>query len=486
MNRADSDWHPGQERSILDPATTFNPFPAMPDTPDSRSWLTLARRLCLQYNTGWWLDRLNPLLVTLAILSATAIVLLRTFAMPLTSLWFLVPVGVLTLTALAGSYWWARRRFMRPAQALVRIEDRLGLCNALTCAAAGVGEWPQAKSPAGTDTPAGFRWRWGMTLLPVAASVAVVLLALLIPVTPVEATRPKPSQPSGWDQLEDYVETLKEQNIIEEKALEEVQEKIEELKSQPESEWFSHSSLEATDSLRQSLSHEIQNLGNEMATAERGLSTLENYSGQLSQEEREKVLNDYQQAVQGLNSGALPMNSAMRQALSQIDPSQLGSMELSSLSQEQLDQLKKALKEGSAACQKCAGSGEGLPTLGEGTGPGKSGNGQGQGQGQGEGPGNGGTSRGPGTAPLTFGDENKLGTKNLESLQNPDLSHVAPGELISVGETKFDLDKTPRGPQQAGAVTGVGQGGDAVWRESLVPAEREVLKKFFKKPATAK
>ncbi|MEZ5433062.1 MAG: hypothetical protein R3F31_18270 [Verrucomicrobiales bacterium] len=62
----------------------------------------------------------------------------------------------------------------------------------------------------------------------------------------------------------------------------------------------------------------------------------------------------------------------------------------------------------------------------------------------------------------------------------------APGELISVGETKFDLDKTPRGPQQAGAVTGVGQGGDAVWRESLVPAEREVLKKFFKKPETAK
>ncbi|HRX54043.1 MAG TPA: hypothetical protein P5016_06010, partial [Verrucomicrobiales bacterium] len=323
---------------------------------------------------------------------------------------------------------------------------------------------------------------WGMTLLPVAASLAVVLLALLIPVTPVEATRSTPSQPSGWDQLEDYVETLKDQNIIEEKALEEVQEKIEELKSQPESEWFSHSSLEATDSLRQSLSREIQNLGNEMATAERGLSTLENYSGQLSQEEREKVLNDYQQAVQGLNSGALPMNSAMRQALSQIDPSQLGAMPLNSLSQEQLDQLKKALKEGAAACQKCAGSGDGLPALEAGSGPGKSGNGQGQG----DGPGNGGISRGPGTAPLTFGDETKLGTKNLESLQNPDLSHVAPGELISVGETKFDLDKTPRGPQQAGAVTGVGQGGDAVWRESLVPAEREVLKKFFKKPETAK
>ncbi|MEZ5433059.1 MAG: hypothetical protein R3F31_18255 [Verrucomicrobiales bacterium] len=39
----------------------------MPDTPASRSRLTLARRLCLQYNTGWWLDRLNPLLVALAI-----------------------------------------------------------------------------------------------------------------------------------------------------------------------------------------------------------------------------------------------------------------------------------------------------------------------------------------------------------------------------------------------------------------------------------
>ncbi|MEZ5433061.1 MAG: hypothetical protein R3F31_18265 [Verrucomicrobiales bacterium] len=81
----------------------------------------------------------------------------------------------------------------------------------------------------------------------------------------------------------------------------------------------------------------------------------------MSQEEREKVLNDYQQAVQGLEFRS-PADEFRNAPSAQSDrPSQLGAMPLNSLSQEQLDQLKKAFKEGAAACQKCAGSGDGLP-----------------------------------------------------------------------------------------------------------------------------
>lgn len=451
----------------------------------SRHWLALARRLRLQFNAGWWLDRLNPLLIALAVVTAAAIVLLRTMGTPVATPWFWGTALALAALALAGSYAWARRRFMRPEQALVRLEDRLGLCNALTCASQGVGEWPAApteKSLAEAGTrpglDAGFRWRWSSTLLPPVASAVIVGLALLVPVTPVEATRVKPSQPSGWDQLDEYVEMLEDQNIVDEKALEEMKEKIEELKSQPEEQWFSHSSLEATDSLRQALSREIQELGNELASAERGLNTLEQHSAQLSEAEREKVLGDFDKAMQGLNSGALPMNQSMKEALSKIDPSKLGQMKLDSLSQQQMQDLREAMKKGAAACQECTGGNSpGLPELTEGAGQGR-----GKGSGLGTGAGNGGVSPGPGTAPLTFGKENQLGTRNMEGVENLDLSRVAPGELISVGETEFELDKTTTGSQQAGSVSGLGQGGDAVWRESLVPAEREVLKKFYRNP----
>jgi hypothetical protein len=36
------------------------------------------------------------------------------------------------------------------------------------------------------------------------------------------------------------------------------------------------------------------------------------------------------------------------------------------------------------------------------------------------------------------------------------------------------------GPKQGGAIQNTGDGGSAVWQNSLVPTEREALKKYFK------
>ena len=96
------------------------------------------------------------------------------------------------------------------------------------------------------------------------------------------AAKLPPSEPSAWAQMEDWVETLDEEDLIEESNIEGVREKIEELRSQPEDEWFSHSSMEATDTLRDSLGRDIKNLSAELGSLERDLNALQNHASQLS------------------------------------------------------------------------------------------------------------------------------------------------------------------------------------------------------------
>ena len=70
----------------------------------------------------------------------------------------------------------------------------------------------------------------------------------------------------------------------------------------------------------------------------------------------------------------------------------------------------------------------------------------------------------------------------IETLKNPlNLSRLATGDALSVtnGAAKID-PKAYQGPQQGGATSAPGDGGAAVWQKSLIPAERETLKRFFK------
>lgn len=96
-------------------------------------------------------------------------------------------------------------------------------------------------------------------------------------------------------------------------------------------------------------------------------------------------------------------------------------------------------------------------------------------------PGKGGITRGPGTAPITLSDdETQLGTRKLEGVTNDDLSNAFPGDVIDIGESEHEIDETIRGPKSAGAVESTGAGGDAIWKESLLPDEKKVLREYFK------
>ena len=326
---------------------------------------------------------------------------------------------------------------------------------------------------------AGLRWNWWRVAAPFAIAVLAIAASVFIPISTLEAAKAPPSEPLAWAQMEEWMDLLDEENLIEEQGIQEVKEKIDELRQKPEDEWFSHGSLEATDTLRQTLQQQIEKIGTELAIAERDLSALQQFGNQMSEDTKEKLLTEFDKALQDLALSNLPLNPELMNALKGVDPKQLAQGQMQGMSPEQMQQLREQLQKAAQACQQCSGGnqpgqGQGLPAL---TNLLKEGFGQGK---PGEGPGRGGISRGPGAAPLALGDETDLKTNQIEGVQNNDFSKAAPGDVLGIGQTEHDIDKTKKGPQAAGTVGSVGQGGDAVWRESLMPGEKAVLKKYFK------
>jgi hypothetical protein len=82
---------------------------------------------------------------------------------------------------------------------------------------------------------------------------------------------------------------------------------------------------------------------------------------------------------------------------------------------------------------------------------------------------------------LTLSDEeNDFGTNKAEAVSNTDLSRAQVGDMMALLDGRHEVDKSAKGPQAAGVVQNAGQGGEQVWRESLTPAEKAVLKRVFK------
>ena len=180
------------------------------------------------------------------------------------------------------------------------------------------------------------------------------------------------------------------------------------------------------------------------------------------------LMRELSEALGSLEGNGLSLNEDLAKQLSELDPSKLGEATLKSLSKEQLQQLQQQLGEGSQRL----GSLEGLQPLGEG---------EMQASGiSGTSPGTGAVKRGRGDAPIYFGDPEDLNTNRIESVSNEDLSRAAVGDVIGIGETEQDDDPVASGIQQGGTVDSTGSGGDAVWKDSLLPDEQTVLKRYFK------
>ena len=180
-------------------------------------WKKRARRLARRVNAGWWLDLWLPSTVVLSALAAAAILVLRRQGNNPEPALFLYGIAL----ALAGisSFWVARRRFYSERDGLVRIEGRYHLHNRLSAADSGIGDWP----PDRPDIDNGLRLHWPRFLSPPFLSVALVLAALWIPMQVIEAfSRPTPSEPVAWRQVDEWLETIEEQNLTEEDSLREL------------------------------------------------------------------------------------------------------------------------------------------------------------------------------------------------------------------------------------------------------------------------
>lgn len=433
-------------------------------------WRRLASRTAAKVNTAWWLQQAGPALVITGMAGCALVLWLRSRhdGISPAQLWPWLAAGLAVV--LAAGYWLARRHFINSSQAMVRLESELRLHNALTAAAAGRCAWPALPSSI-TD---GWRWRWEWVAGPLAAAAAFLALGLWLPLTPDAQAAATIVEPQSWAQMDEWLEKLEEDKIITPEEKEEQAARIAELRDQPQDKWFSHESLNASDTLKEQLRREITQLGQQMSNAGRSLNALENYADQLSPAAKDQLLKDFDEAVSGLQSGALDLDPALLKELAQIDPKNL-----KSLSPEQLKELRESLKKKSGSCQGMCDK------------PGFLGDGEGEDdelaeimrlmkkQGQGL-PGNGGLDRGPGTAPLTLSDEeNDFGTDKNEAVSNNDLSRAQLGSTIGIKDGKHEVDKTPTGPAAAGSVQNTGQGGEQVWKESLTPAEKAVLKRVF-------
>jgi hypothetical protein len=441
----------------------------------SKRWRNHARWMAVKVNAARILEELGPWLAALGAAGFAVILMLRIRGdgppPRLVLAWLLAPAFLMAVLAMLR----VRRRLVGISASMVRLEARHRLHNALTMAGLGLAPWPEIPKV----VLHGLAWRWARAAGPLAMCLLCLGAAFLLPVSQ-EPVVPRPEmQPQSWGQIQEWLKKLKEESIVSPQALIEPFSKLDELRDQPEDRWFSHESLHASDTLKEQLRNKIGALGGRMADAERSLGALQEHGDAMSEEGREQLLKEFSESMEAMKSGALPLHPDLIQELSQIDPKNLKGM-----SQEQLKQLRESLKNKSAACEGLdgdfgrekgfVGDGEGGDCAGRGardrmaTGP------------DGEGAGEGGVSRGPGVAPLTLSeDENAFGTSRNEGVQGRDYSRSQLGSVLDIQAGRHQVDKSAVTPAAAGEVKSEGRGGEQVWRETLTPEEKAVLRRVF-------
>lgn len=449
------------------------------ETSHREHWLACARRVSRTVNLGWWLEMLAAPLLVAALIGAAALLVVRR-EQPALEPWILPAAigGVVVLTGLA-CWWLAARKFEQPDDSLVRIEASMRLRNALSAAKAGVAPWPAPVE----NIDAGISWQWPRLIVPPLGALVLLAAGWFIPVSAkgTGANGP-PEQPQAWRQLDSELAHLTQEQVVDEKYLEDTRKRLEELKSQEEEQWFSHSSLEATDSLKKSHRAETERIERELGKANKALENLEKNAG-ATQAEKNRMMEDFDQALQGLQNGAMKPNPKLLEQMKGLDMK-----DMANLTPEQLQQLRENMKKNADAMKKAKGEGQGegsdwsdelLAGDGEGEGNGE-GEGQGNGEKDGEGPGSGGINRGPGHDPNVLGKEKEgVDIGSLTGLEAKDLSNSTPGDLLELQDGEHDVDKSASGITQGGNTDATGRGGDRVWKDSLDPAEQRALKKFF-------
>lgn len=437
------------------------------DTARREAWLTTAARVRRRVNLGWWLDVLGVPALVVSLACAAATLWLRQAGTGIaTGTLAASALGVWLVTALVCLVI-ARRRFESTAASLVRIEAAMSLRNALSTALAGRGPWP----PPCRRVDAGIRWNHPRLIPPLAGSLALLVAGWLIPLPPAGTAAVTTLQaPRTWEEIDAQLDQLAREEAIDPTYLEETRKQLDDLRAQPEDQWFSHHSLEATDQLEQAHQSEAARLGRELGRADDALAAADPANHASTAAARERALQEFDQAMQAMQQGAMKPNPQLMEQLQAIDPAQLAN-----LTPEQLRQLRENLARHQAALSACKG---GDDPLADGTCDGGA-EGQG-GQKPGDQPGNGAVTRGPGHVPRPLGaGGEELDTGKTEALAAADLTRAAPGDLLELEQAEHEIDRSRTATRSGGQAGGTGKGGERVWQDSLDPDEQRTVKRFF-------
>jgi hypothetical protein len=451
----------------------------MVEEQSARFWKAAARRLARRVNLGWWSERWLTWIMSVGLLGAVAVLLARW--KPLVALpWIWGGICVVLVAGGVAAWLAIRRRCESADAARIRLEDAMGLKARLSAAEAGVGNWPQPVETISLPV----RWRWQRPVTVISLAGLMFLLAAFVPVTPaLKDARHVIEKPSAVKDLEKWVEKLRQEKAVDEKSLDDLEKKMQDLLQRPSENWYEHGSLEAADNLKEQTEGQLRQMADNLADAERAASAL-SAMGESAPEAVKQALSD------GLGAAAREMGSngmkPGQQLLQQLQDA-AGKGDLSnSLSPSAMKDLAKQLHDNESALQKALSESPGfdtskIPTAVFGKGKGSEGEQEGP---DGDGaPGRGGANRGRGDAPMAFKpDATDLDTKKTETLPSHiDVQRIAPGDTLAVTDGKHQVDKNAyNGPKQGGNLQNTGDGGSAVWQNSLVPAEREALKKYFK------
>jgi len=433
---------------------------AMPQSREEHFWKSRARRVCLEHNAAIWLAGWLPVCLAAAVAATIAILLLRRQDARLEPVWF--SLAVVLAAGAVGSAWARRREFFKVSDGLVRLEATLRLNNRLTAAAAGVGAWPQPSPAAGGH----WRWRVGRVIAQLAGAAALVYLATAIPLPGAAAPVPGPLAPlAAWTEVETWIDALKKDDLVQPDSLENLREQLEALRRQDPDSWYDHASLEAGDNLHAETERAIRELQqNLQSAADQASKLLASSDQRMSDRELQTMSQELAGALQNMASGRLPLNPELLKKLQQMDPKALKSM-----SPEQLARLQQQLQQSSGTCKQCLGEGQDaeMMSLQQGRPGDKTRTGKG-------GPGGGG-----GPAPLTAKDATELHSTSTDTVSNDDVSRALPGEVVALSAGEHKTDKNAAPSTSGGQITAPGQGGQAAWKDSLTPQERETIAKFF-------
>jgi hypothetical protein len=457
--------------------------------PRQLHWERAARSLAWRVNFSGWLDQASLGFFWVGLAAGFSAYGLRRSGGEIEA-WLAFGAGLTIALIAVGlwSRWRARTRFFRLSDARTLLEHQLGLDSALSAAAAGVAFWPTTRA-----TPATLRWRAPATLGWLLGAVALVLAGALLPLParlPFDFNRAA-VKPPALAQTEEWLEKLATEEVARQEDVENLVEQARGLGERTPEERYSHSALEAADTLRAQTAQAIRGLSANLDEAAAALAPLERAAGRLSDEELGMVSARLGEALRALQEGPLGAREQMAQQLSAA--AQAAGRR--SLSPEQAAQLRQQLaRSGRAATGVLGAFGQGASVatadpsrpvrFGSGKCSGKCAGAMAGGACDGTcaQEGNGSVSRGPGHAPLMFRDQASIaGDGRTETVNSADMSRAALGELLAMerGEHEFD-PRAAVGPQAGGAIAGPAQGGEVVWVDRLTPQERVALKDFFK------